>query len=185
MPENIYTLSAMKVRNAKIRYVQAIYSLINNYAEQDKMLFRSKADIYENLQSFAVAEIDGEIAGCGSLQIIWEDLAEIKSLAIRESNIVDKEHGGITQHIGAYRVLHDNRPITFIDTPGHEAFTQLRARGANVTDIIILVVAADDGVMPQTKEAISHAKAADVPIIVAINKIDKKDVDIEKVKQQL
>jgi translation initiation factor IF-2 len=105
--------------------------------------------------------------------------------AIRKSNIVGKEHGGITQHIGAYRVLHDNRPITFIDTPGHEAFTQLRARGANLTDIVILVVAADDGVMPQTKEAINHAKAADVPIIVAINKIDKKDVDIEKVKQQL
>lgn len=105
--------------------------------------------------------------------------------AIRESNIVGKEHGGITQHIGAYRVLHDNRPITFIDTPGHEAFTQLRARGANLTDIVILVVAADDGVMPQTKEAINHAKAAGVPIIVAINKIDKKDADIEKVKQQL
>lgn len=105
--------------------------------------------------------------------------------AIRESNIVGKEHGGITQHIGAYRVLHNNRPITFIDTPGHEAFTQLRARGANLTDIVILVVAADDGVMPQTKEAINHAKAAGVPIIVAINKIDKKDVDIEKVKQQL
>lgn len=105
--------------------------------------------------------------------------------AIRESNIVGKEHGGITQHIGAYRIFHDNRPITFIDTPGHEAFTQLRARGANLTDIVILVVAADDGVMPQTKEAINHAKAANVPIIVAINKIDKKDVDIEKVKQQL
>jgi translation initiation factor IF-2 len=105
--------------------------------------------------------------------------------AIRESNIVGKEFGGITQHIGAYRVIHDKRPITFIDTPGHEAFTQLRARGANLTDIVILVVAADDGVMPQTKEAINHAKAAGVPIIVAINKIDKKDVDIEKVKQQL
>jgi translation initiation factor IF-2 len=105
--------------------------------------------------------------------------------AIRESNIVGKEHGGITQHIGAYRVIHDNRPITFIDTPGHEAFTQLRARGAKLTDIVIVVVAADDGVMPQTKEAINHAKAASVPIIVAINKIDKKDVDIEKVKQQL
>jgi len=105
--------------------------------------------------------------------------------AIRESNIVGREHGGITQHIGAYRVLHNKRPITFVDTPGHEAFTQLRARGANLTDIVILVVAADDGVMPQTKEAINHAKAAGVPIIVAINKIDKKDVDIEKVKQQL
>ncbi len=104
---------------------------------------------------------------------------------IRKSNIVGREHGGITQHIGAYRVIHENKPITFIDTPGHEAFTQLRARGANLTDIVILVVAADDGVMPQTKEAINHAKAAGVPIIVVINKIDKKDADIEKTKQQL
>jgi translation initiation factor IF-2 len=105
--------------------------------------------------------------------------------AFRESNLVGKESGGITQHIGAYIVTHNNQPITFVDTPGHEAFTQLRARGAKVTDIVILVVAADDGVMPQTKEAISHAKAADVPIIVAINKIDKANADIDKTKQQL
>ncbi|MGD8535691.1 MAG: translation initiation factor IF-2 [Candidatus Aminicenantes bacterium] len=105
--------------------------------------------------------------------------------AIRESNLVEKESGGITQHIGAYRIFHDNRPITFIDTPGHEAFTQLRARGAKLTDIVVLVVAADDGVMPQTKEAINHAKDAGVPIIVAINKIDKKNADIDKAKQQL
>jgi len=105
--------------------------------------------------------------------------------SIRQSNLVKKESGGITQHIGAYRVLHNNRPITFIDTPGHEAFTKLRARGANLTDIVILIVAADDGVMPQTKEAINHAKAANVPILVAINKIDKPEVDVNKVKQQL
>jgi len=105
--------------------------------------------------------------------------------AIRQSNLVAKESGGITQHIGAYRVYHDKRPITFIDTPGHEAFTQLRARGAKLTDIVVLVVAADDGVMPQTKEALNHAKDAGVPIIVAINKIDKAEADVDKVKQQL
>jgi len=105
--------------------------------------------------------------------------------AIRSSNLVDKESGGITQHIGAYRVAVKTRTITFIDTPGHEAFTQLRARGAKATDIVILVVAADDGVMPQTKEAIDHAKAANVPIIVAINKVDKPDANVERVKQQL
>jgi len=105
--------------------------------------------------------------------------------AIRESNLVGKEAGGITQHIGAYRIYFKNRPITFIDTPGHEAFTQLRARGAKLTDIVVLVVAAEDGVMPQTKEAINHAKAAGAPIIVAINKIDKPEADIEKTKKQL
>ncbi len=105
--------------------------------------------------------------------------------AIRSSNLVDKESGGITQHIGAYRVPVKNRFITFIDTPGHEAFTQLRSRGAKATDIVILVVAADDGVMPQTKEAIDHAKAAGVPIIVAINKVDKPDANVDRVKQQL
>lgn len=105
--------------------------------------------------------------------------------AIRESNLVKKESGGITQHIGAYRVFHAKRPITFVDTPGHEAFTQLRARGAHLTDIVVLVVAADDGVMPQTREAISHAKDAGVPIMVAINKIDKPEADVDKVKQQL
>lgn len=105
--------------------------------------------------------------------------------AIRKSNLVKRESGGITQHIGAYRVFFQNRPITFIDTPGHEAFTRLRARGAKITDIVVLVVAADDGVMPQTREAINHAKAADVPMIVAINKIDKADADVDKAKQQL
>lgn len=105
--------------------------------------------------------------------------------SIRKSNLVKKESGGITQHIGAYRIEYKDHPITFIDTPGHEAFTQLRARGANLTDIVVLIVAADDGVMPQTREAINHAKAAGVPIIVAINKIDKANADIDKAKQQL
>ena len=105
--------------------------------------------------------------------------------AIREANVAGREAGGITQHIGAYQVEMNGRKIVFIDTPGHEAFTRMRARGAKVTDIVILVVAADDGVMPQTLEAIDHAKAAKVPIIVAINKIDKPDSQPDRIKQQL
>ena len=105
--------------------------------------------------------------------------------AIRKTNVTDREAGGITQHIGAYTVNVGDRKITFLDTPGHEAFTAMRMRGANATDIAILVVAADDGVMPQTVEAINHAKAAGIEIIVAVNKIDKPNANIEKVKQEL
>jgi translation initiation factor IF-2 len=104
---------------------------------------------------------------------------------IRKANVVDSESGGITQHIGAYTVERDGQSITFVDTPGHEAFTAMRARGANVTDIVVLVVAADDGVMPQTQEAIAHAKAANVPIVVALNKIDLPNVNLNRIYGEL
>ena len=105
--------------------------------------------------------------------------------SLRDTNVVSGEYGGITQHIGAYQVQSNNKLITFIDTPGHAAFTEMRARGSKITDIVVLVVAADDGIKPQTVEAIKHAKAANVPIIVAINKCDLPEKNISKIKNEM
>lgn len=156
--------------------------------EYKKQLKREEAIDISNFEEFEVNDDSASLETRPPVVTIMGHVDHGKTTlldSIRKSDVVSGEAGGITQHIAAYQITYNDKKITFIDTPGHAAFTEMRARGASVTDIVIIIVAADDGVMPQTKEAIDHAKAANVPIIVAINKIDKPGADIQRVMTQM
>ena len=182
--KKLFTLGIMVNINSSISFENA--SLI--VMDYDMELKNEETANIANFEEFEVNDKEEDLVSRAPVVTIMGHVDHGKTTlldAIRKTDVVSTEAGGITQAISAYQVKHDGKPITFIDTPGHAAFTEMRARGASITDIVIIIVAADDGVMPQTREAIDHAKAAKVPIIVAINKMDKPGANADKVMTEL
>ena len=182
--KKLMALGIMANMNASISFDDASVLVL----DYNKELKKEETNDISNFEEYEVNDNEEDLEERPAVVTIMGHVDHGKTSlldAIRESSVVDTEHGGITQHIGAYQVKYNDKKITFIDTPGHAAFTEMRARGASVTDIVIIIVAANDGVMPQTIEAIDHAKAAKVPIIVAINKMDVDGADPEKVKREM